>query len=107
MQCLLLWRTYRALHSPGMQHSVYVLTNRRNTILYVGVTGNLARRIAEHQYHAPHGECKRYLGKLVFVEVLPDRKAAMMRYLELKRMSRLQREILIAGNNPDWLEMLV
>ncbi|GAH57500.1 unnamed protein product, partial [marine sediment metagenome] len=59
------------------QYYVYVLTNKSNKVLYVGVTNNLRRRIFEHKNKLVEGFSKKYnLNKLVYYEVTNDVKSA-------------------------------
>jgi putative endonuclease len=54
--------------SPMEKHYyVYILTNRRNSVLYTGVTSDLARRVHEHRTKAVAGFTRRYnVDKLVY-----------------------------------------
>jgi putative endonuclease len=59
---------------------VYILTNKANGTLYVGVTGDLARRIQEHREGAVEGFSKRYgLKRLVYMEAHDDIRDAIHR----------------------------
>ena len=60
------------------QGYVYILTNKNNTTLYVGVTSNLVKRIWEHKNHVVDGFTKQYnLDKLVYFEVIDDIEMAI------------------------------
>jgi putative endonuclease len=64
---------------------VYILTNRPNGTLYVGVTDNLARRIWEHREGVVEGFTKRYgLKRLVCVEHHEDIRLARQREQNIK-----------------------
>jgi putative endonuclease len=84
---------------------VYLLTNPNRTVLYIGVTNDLTRRLAEHSNNlGNHGKFTgRYQANLlVYFEILPDATQAIAREKELKGWSRLKKEKLIAGFNPEW-----
>ena len=62
------------------QYCVYILTNQHNTVLYIGVTGNLTKRINEHKNKPVDGFAKRYnLNKLVYFEQTEDVYSALRR----------------------------
>jgi putative endonuclease len=85
---------------------VYILTNRRHTVLYTGVTGNLPRRVAEHRAKTIPGFTSRYnLDKLVFYEPAPDARTAITREKRIKAGSRQDKIALITKLNPDWLDL--
>ncbi|SMH53557.1 GIY-YIG nuclease family protein [Azospirillum agricola] len=85
---------------------VYILTNRPNGTLYVGVTGNLARRIWEHREGAIDGFTKRYgLKRLVYVEPYPEIRTAIQREKTMKRWPRAWKVQLILENNPEWADL--
>ncbi|HXC28785.1 MAG TPA: GIY-YIG nuclease family protein [Stellaceae bacterium] len=82
---------------------IYILTNRPNGILYVGVTGNLQRRIWEHREGALPGFTKRYgLKRLVYAERHPTITAAIQREKNVKHWSRTWKVRLILAANPAW-----
>ncbi len=85
---------------------VYILTNSRNTVLYIGVTNDLVRRVWEHKNHFVEGFTKKYnVEKLVYFETTTDVYAALEREKQLKKWSRLKKEKLINTLNPAWEEI--
>lgn len=85
---------------------VYILTNMNHTVLYIGVTNDLSRRIAEHKAGAHEGFTKQYnVHKLVHFEDYSDIKAAIAREKQLKAGSRAKKLALINQNNPAWEEL--
>jgi putative endonuclease len=82
---------------------VYIMTNRPNGTLYVGVTSDLARRIWEHREDVIDGFTKRYgLKRLVHVERYDDITTALQREKNLKHWSRAWKVALILKANPHW-----
>ena len=68
---------------------VYILANKYNTVLYIGVTGNLERRLYEHKQKIIKGFSQRYnVQKLVYYEYTNDIAAALTREKQLKRWRR-------------------
>ena len=68
---------------------VYILTNRPNGILYVGVTNDLIRRVYEHRTGAVPGFTKRYgLKSLVYFEAYDEIQTAIQREHTMKHWSR-------------------
>ncbi len=85
---------------------VYILTNRPNGALYVGVTANLARRVWEHREGVADGFTKRYgIKRLVHVESFDDIRQAIQREKNLKHWSRTWKVRLILSQNPDWADL--
>ena len=69
--------------------SVYIITNKFHTVLYTGVTSNLARRIYEHREKLLKGFSKRYnINKLVYYETGGSAIGAIEREKQIKKMSR-------------------
>jgi len=84
-------------------YAVYILTNRHVTTLYVGVTGDLARRIYEHKTGAVDGFTKRYnVNRLVYAEEFSDVHQALDREKQLKNWKRTWKMDLIRSQNPDF-----
>lgn len=68
------------------QYYVYVLTNKYNAVLYIGVTNDLQRRVTEHRQKTNRGFTQRYnIYKLVHYEVTTDVWSAISREKQLKR----------------------
>ena len=86
---------------------IYVLTNKNNTTLYVGVTANLKERIIQHkEKHDPKSFTARYnLDKLVYYEAHQIIGDAIVREKQLKGGSRDQKVTLIEGMNRDWVDL--
>jgi len=85
---------------------VYIVTNRPNGTLYVGVTSDLARRAWEHREGMAEGFTKRYgLKRLVYAERHDDIRAAIQREKNLKHWSRTWKVRLILADNPDWNDL--
>jgi putative endonuclease len=82
---------------------VYFITNRRNGILYVGVTSNLPRRAFEHREGLINGFTKRYgLKKLIYFERFDDIQYAIQHEQSIKHWPRAWKVRLIHGSNPEW-----
>ena len=81
--------------------SVYIVTNRPNGTLYLGVTNDLGRRIFEHRSLRTPGFTKRYsLTKLVWYEHNRDIRNAIQRERTMKHRSRAWKVRLIFDMNP-------
>ena len=71
---------------------VYLLTNWNNKVMYVGVTGNLERRIYEHKNKLVEGFTQKYnVDKLVYYETTNDVMAALEREKQIKKWQREKR----------------
>ena len=86
---------------------VYILTNKHNTTLYVGVTSTLYSRIIQHQTKTfPKSFTARYnVSKLVYYEVFDSIVEAIDREKQLKAGSRKQKIALINKFNPEWKDL--
>ncbi len=85
---------------------VYIVPNRPNGTLYVGVTGDLARRATEHRTGAVEGFSRRYgLKRRVHAEHHPDMREAIRREKAIKRWPRAWKVRLIHQHNPDWTDL--
>ena len=85
---------------------VYILTNKTNRVLYIGVTNNLQRRMCEHKNEEIDGFSKRYqLHKLVFFEEFSDINEAINWEKRLKRWTRPKKNALIESKNSDWQDL--
>ncbi len=82
---------------------VYIMTNKPNGILYVGVTSDIARRAYEHREGLADGFTRRYgLKRLVYAEPHDTITAAIQREKTMKHWSRAWKVRLILATNPDW-----
>jgi putative endonuclease len=85
---------------------VYILTNKKDGVLYVGMMNNLIRRITEHKEEKIEGFSKRYgLHKLVYYEYFEHPIFAINREKQLKAGSREQKVKLIESINPEWEDL--
>ena len=88
------------------QYYVYILTNKSNNVLYIGVTNDLIRRILEHKNKLVEGFTKKYnLRKLVYYETTNDIESAINREKQLKNWHRDWKINLIDQFNPDWKDL--
>jgi putative endonuclease len=85
---------------------IYILTNRPNGTLYVGVTSDIARRVWEHREGVVDGFTRRHaLKRLVYVEPHDDIRDAIQREKLMKHWSRSWKVQLILRSNPDWSDL--
>jgi putative endonuclease len=85
---------------------VYILTNRPNGTLYVGVTNNLIRRVYEHRSGFVDGFTKRHgLKHLVYFESFDDIRRAIQREHNIKHCPRAWKVRKIIANNPEWHDL--
>ena len=85
------------------QFYVYILANKRNGTLYVGITNNLIRRISEHKSKLIKGFTSKYnVDKLVYYEVYDDSYNAINREKQIKGGSRNKKIELIEKDNKNW-----
>jgi putative endonuclease len=85
---------------------VYIMTNRPDGTLYVGVTADLARRAFEHRCSTIDGFTKRYqLKLLVWTEWHDDIRRAIQREKTVKGWPRAWKVALIVEKNPSWNDL--
>ena len=85
---------------------VYIVTNRKNTVLYIGVTNNLRRRVYEHKKKIVKGFSSKYnLCKLVYYEINSNIESAIRREKQLKNWHREWKLNLISDFNRDWKDL--
>jgi len=88
------------------QGYVYILFNKRNGTLYVGVTSNLVKRVYEHKEKLADGFAKRYnVDKLGYYETFSTMVDAIKREKQIKSGSREKKLALIEGINPEWKDL--
>lgn len=85
---------------------VYILTRKRNSVFYVGVTNNLLRRIFEHKEGLIQGFTKKYdIKMLVYYEHHDDIYTAIRREKLIKKWSRKIKMEAIEKMNPEWKDL--
>ncbi|KTT72336.1 endonuclease [Sphingomonas endophytica] len=88
------------------QPAVYIMANRRNGTLYVGVTSNLAQRVWQHREGVADGFTQRYGCKmLVWFEVGDTMEVAIVREKQIKGGSRARKVSLIEAMDPGWNDL--
>ncbi|BFD46450.1 MAG: GIY-YIG nuclease family protein [Rickettsia endosymbiont of Sergentomyia squamirostris] len=88
------------------QPTVYIMTNKKNGTLYVGITSNLVKRVYEHKNSMIKGFTSRYnCILLVFYEILDTMNAAIVREKQIKAGSRAKKLQLIEIMNLGWHDL--
>ncbi len=86
-----------------MHYYIYIMTNKPKGTLYVGFTGNLARRVLEHKTEQCDGFTRKYkLKMLVYYEIYDYVNFARQRERNIKHWSREWKIALIEKLNPNW-----
>jgi putative endonuclease len=85
---------------------VYILASDTRQ-LYVGVTGDLAKRISQHRtgFHPAGYTTKHETKRLVYCETTADIRAAIHREKQIKGWTRSRKLELIGQLNPDWNDL--
>ena len=84
-------------------YCVYILASRIGGTLYIGVTNDLIRRVAEHKLKLTEGFTKKYdIFKLVYFEQFDDVENAIKREKRLKKWNRAWKIRLVEELNPNW-----
>ena len=88
------------------QYCVYITINIDNSTLYVGVTGNLPKRIYEHKNKLVDSFTKAYnVDKLIYFELTENVESALRREKQLKNWHRDWKINLINSVNPKWKDL--
>ncbi len=89
---------------PGF---IYIIANKNNTTLYIGVTSHLSNRIKQHKekYYQNSFSARYNLNKLVYFEQFQMIGDAIGREKQLKAGNRVTKENLINNINPDWNDL--
>lgn len=85
------------------KHYVYIITNKSNKVLYIGMTKDLERRIYQHKNKVyPNTFSAKYnLNKLIYFEVYETKIKASLREKQMKKWNRDWKIELIEKNNPN------
>ena len=87
---------------------VYMMANKYNNVLYIGVTNNLIRRVYEHKKGVIDGFTKKYnCHKLVWFQQTNDVTAAITQEKGMKKWKREYKENVIREMNPEWKDLYV
>ncbi len=90
----------------GREYCVYMMTNAHNTVIYTGVTNDLARRVYEHKNGLGGIFTKTYNDiKLVYFEVADNVQAVLAREKQIKGGSRKKKIDLVNSINLEWKDM--
>jgi len=90
----------------GREYCVYIMTNAHNTVIYTGVTNDLARRVYEHRNGLGGIFTKKYnIIKLVYFEVTDNVQAALAREKQIKGGSRKKKLDLVNSINSEWKDL--
>lgn len=88
------------------QGYVYIMMNKRNSVIYTGVTSDLQKRIYEHKHKLIDGFSKKYnVNKLVYYEVSDNIESAITREKQIKGGSREKKIKLIKIINPEFRDL--
>ena len=84
------------------QYYTYIMSNHSNSTLYIGVTNDMERRVQEHKSGLVPGFTQKYkCNKLVYYELFSDINQAIDREKQLKKWSRVKKELLIDSMNKE------
>ena len=85
---------------------IYFMANKNNTVIYIGVSGNLLKRVYQHKTKSYKGFTSKYnCDKLVYFEEFEDINQAIVREKQLKAGNRRRKEELIKQENPNWEDL--
>ena len=90
-----------------MNYYVYILSNKTNTTVYIGITNDLVRRMYEHRQNlSPNSFTAKYdVHKLVYYEHTTDSRVAIEREKQLKGWNRARKNALVNSVNPTWQDL--
>ncbi|NAS29643.1 GIY-YIG nuclease family protein [Flavobacteriaceae bacterium R38] len=90
------------------QYYVYIISNKMNGTLYIGMTNDLERRMFEHKNKLVSGFSKTYnLNKLIYFEIYNHVEDAILREKRLKKWKRQWKINLIIEKNPKWNDLAI
>jgi putative endonuclease len=87
-------------------YAVYLLANKPNGTLYIGVTSNLLGRVSQHKHGTYEGFTKRYgVDRLVWFEWFGNVDLAIRREKTMKKWPRQWKVNTIEADNPHWTDL--
>ena len=85
---------------------IYIITNKKNGILYIGMTGNIKQRMTQYKKKYTRGFANKYeLDILVYYEKFESIIEAIKREKQIKKWNRQWKINLINDLNPDWNDL--
>ncbi|MCP4160632.1 MAG: GIY-YIG nuclease family protein [Deltaproteobacteria bacterium] len=88
------------------QPIVYIVANKKNGTLYIGVTSNIVKRVWEHKNKVFEGFTKQHnVNILVYYEIHQTMENAITREKKVKKWNRKWKLDLIEKENPDWIDL--
>ena len=88
------------------QFYVYIMANKKNSVLYTGITSDLEKRIYEHRQKLSPGFTSKYnINKLVYYEVFEDSYNAFSREKQIKGGSRNKKISMVESMNKNWKDL--
>jgi putative endonuclease len=93
------------MHRERKTYCVYIMGSLSGT-LYIGITGNLHKRVFQHKFHRLEGFTDQYdVERLLHWESFDDVHRAIAREKQLKGWRRSKKIVLIEAINPHWLDL--
>ena len=90
---------------PERLYSTYIVASRSRTI-YIGVTGDLRKRVFQHKWKEYEGFSSKYnCDRLVWFEHYQNVAKAITRETQLKKWRRAKKLALIERMNPAWVDL--
>ncbi|MCC1484996.1 GIY-YIG nuclease family protein [Winogradskyella immobilis] len=94
------------MHKTIHQYYLYLITNKKNGVLYIGITNDLERRMYEHKNKLIKGFSFKYnLDKLMYFETYQYINDAIKREKNMKKWKREWKIKLIETDNIDWADL--
>jgi putative endonuclease len=89
------------------KHYLYIITNKNEGVLYIGITNNLKRRIYQHKnkVHKSTFSARYNLDRLVYFEIFDSKDEALLREARMKKWNREWKMNLIKSFNPEWKDL--
>ncbi|MGP8281988.1 MAG: GIY-YIG nuclease family protein [Desulfomonilaceae bacterium] len=92
--------------SQQRNYYVYIMTNWDDSVIYIGVTSDLTRRLYQHKSKMLKGFTEKYnVNKLVYFEETADVLSAITREKEIKKWRRDKKDELVSSINPKWRDL--